>query len=49
MINCSAHGGEVGVKIGPNAHVVSHGLSVSGAETGVENEGVFEDTDTVIK
>jgi hypothetical protein len=49
MINCSAHGGKVGVKIAPGAHVVSHGLRVSGAETGVENEGVFEDTDTEIK
>lgn len=49
MINCSAHGCGIGVQIGQGAHVVSHGLRVTGAETGVKNEGTFEHTDTVIR
>jgi putative FmdB family regulatory protein len=49
MINCSGHGGKVGLRVGPGAHVVSHGLRVSGAETGIKNEGVLEDTDTMIE
>lgn len=49
LINCSAHGGGVGVQIGRGAHVVSQGLQVNGAETGIKNEGTFEHTDTVIR
>jgi hypothetical protein len=49
MINCSVYGGKVGVKIGEGTHLVSKGLRVAGAEVGVENDGVFEHTDTVIK
>jgi len=49
LINCSAHGGKVGVKIGKGARVQSRGLRVSGARVGIENEGSFDGPDTIIK
>lgn len=47
--NCTIKNCHTGVKIGPGAHMISHDLRVEDTQIAVDNEGVFEDTGTVIR
>lgn len=49
LVNCTSVGGEVGVMIGPGARVVSEGLRVEKAKVGIHNEGILEDSGTIIR
>lgn len=46
MIDCSASGCKVGVKVGEGAVVDSTGLKLSGNKVGIENHGTFNGPDT---
>jgi putative FmdB family regulatory protein len=47
--DCRIENCDTGLKLGPGARVVSERLRVRGTRVAVDNEGVFEDTDTRIE